>query len=110
MTTALQPPNPKEITKEQARRLADFIQEGVESWVKAGKMLVQMVDANPNAYTIIQQECPHLSPNVLLAFEKIGRLEVCPWLLLDNSDGAKRLLQLPYKLQNEFYKKKVEVL
>jgi len=47
---------------------------------------------------------------MLLAFEKMGRRQIYPALLMDTSPGAKRLLELPYECQEKFSKEPVEVV
>lgn len=96
--------------KDQVSMFCDLMNRGVELWVAAGELLVKMVDQNPNAYSIIQREFPHVSIDTLLAFERIGRKEIFPYLLLDGSPGARKLVALPYDVQNKYYKQPVKVL
>lgn len=101
---------PLNLSSEKVREFATLVSAGIDAWVKAGEVLVEMVDGNPNAYSIILRECPHLSVDMLLAFEKIGRREIYPYLLLENCPGARMLAKLPFVLQNKYYKEPVEVL
>lgn len=112
MSTALQPQlkhKEVEITGEHVQQFMAFVTEGVLAWTKAGRLLVQMVERNPNTFALIRKDNPQLSIDVLLAFEKIGRNEIYPYLLLEDSPGSKRLLALPYELQTKYYKTKVKV-
>lgn len=100
----------QEITKADIECFNAYIAEGVEAWYKAGRLLVQMVERNPNTYSIIIKENPHLSIDLLLAFEKIGRNEIFPYVLLDKSPGSRRLLALPFELQKKHYREPVPVV
>lgn len=102
--------NNSELTQAHVRTFVDLLEQGVEAWVKAGKLLVQMLERNPNTYVIILKECPRLSISLLLTFERIGRNELHPNLVLDTSIGAKQLLSLPYPLQDKYYKETIPVV
>lgn len=100
----------QEITKADIESFNAYIAEGVEAWYKAGRLLVGMVERNPNTYSIIIKENPHLSIDLLLAFEKIGRNEIFPYVLLDKSPGSRKLLSLPFELQKKYYREPVSVV
>lgn len=110
MNTNLELTKAQEITKADIECFNAYLAEGVEAWVKAGQLLVKMVERNPNAYGIIVANNPHLSIDLLLAFEKIGRNEIFPYVLLDKSPGSRQLLALPYDIQVKHYKEPVEVV
>jgi hypothetical protein len=101
---------PKEITAGSIAIFNRLISQGVEAWIKAGKLLVQMVDANPNAYSIIMRDNPHLTPDILITFERIGRREVYPFLLLQKNPATAKLLSYDITKQEEFYKNPVELV
>lgn len=110
MSTELEIPKQNEITPADLDCFNSYLAEGVEAWYKAGKLLVDMVERNPNAYSIIARNNPHLTIDLLLALEKIGRKEIFPYVLLDKSAGSSKLLELPYDLQVKYYKEPVEVV
>jgi hypothetical protein len=91
--------------KEQTQKIDQFIQlytQGVEAWVKAGEIIVELVEADPFIFDYIIQKCPHLNAGVLGKFEKMGRKIIHPHLLLSNSPGAERLAKMPYSVQQRF--------
>jgi hypothetical protein len=47
---------------------------------------------------------------MLLVFERIGRKQIYPPLLMDNSPGTRRLLEMPYDVQEKFSKEPVEIV
>lgn len=111
-TATLTPVKPAklEIDNAKIQRFSALIAAGIEAWSMAGRLLAEMMDSNQNTLAIIQRECPHLSLDTLLAFEKIGRRQINPYLLIDNCPGARHLLALPFALQDKYYKEKVDVL
>lgn len=98
------------VTKEKVDRFSRLIMQGVELWVKAGELIVEMVDKNKNAFAEIIRENPDLSVDLLISFERIGRKQLNPCLILETCPGAARLRQLPYDAQTKYSKQPVEVL
>lgn len=102
--------NTVESLKKQAAEFVNQLNKGVAAWTSAGRILARMVDDNPNAFKTIREIAPHISMDVLIAFEKIGRNQIYPYLLLDHSPGMKRLAQLPYPVQEKYYHERVKVV
>jgi len=86
-----------------------LVQCGMEMWMRAGEMLVKLVSENPNIYSEIIVRNPSITFEMLLAFEKMGRKQIYPPLLMDTSFGAKKLLDLPYDVQERFSKEPIEL-
>lgn len=91
-------------------QFVELVNSGIELWSQAGGMLVHLVADNPNIYSEIISKHPHITFEMLLAFERMGRRQLYPALLMDSSPAAKRLLQLPYEAQEKFCKEPVEVV
>lgn len=100
----------KDVSTNQISAFAGFVQAGIDSWRKAGELLVEMIDADPLARKKVMRQCPSISMDILVAFERIGRKQVFPKLLLDASPGSRRLLTLPYVMQEKYCTEKVQVL
>ncbi len=101
------------LTASTLERIAEFnahILAGMASWEKAGAILAQLYDEIPDVANYIVAEHPHLTLDILDAFVRIGRRQLYPQLLLDNSIGARALAALPYEQQVELYHKEVTVL
>lgn len=96
--------------QEGAERFRQLVNEGIEAWYKAGKLLVQMIDLNPAARNLIMQKCPTISMSTIAAFEKIGRRQIYPYLLLESCVAAKKLLEMPADLQEKYLNEPVEIL
>jgi hypothetical protein len=100
------------LTNQQAR-IQDFIaafQAGVDAWIKAGQILVELVDEDPHVYNYIQRECPAMTPDILGKFESIGRGVIMPTLAMDTSPGSKQLQRLPLSVQERFTREPIPVI
>ena len=95
-------------TEEEFMRL---VIQGVECWRDAGRILVAMMAKNPNVKSKILQKHPELSPNILATFERIGRGDLHPMLMLSESPGYKAARELPMSDQEKIVsEKKVDLL
>lgn len=93
--------------------IAEFcalVNKGIEAWVEAGKLLLKISEADSEALTKISAQHPHLTLDVLLSFERIGKGEIYPYLLVDGSPGARKLCGLPYSKQVKIYNGKLDVV
>lgn len=88
----------------------NMVREGISLWHRAGELLIKLVDDNPNIYSDIIQRNSGITFEMLLVFERIGRKQIYPPLLMDNSPGARRLLEMPYDVQERFSKEPVDVV
>ena len=92
-------------TTTQNEKIAEFVtlfQHGVDAWIKAGEILVELVEDDPHVYDYIIQQAPSLNAGVLGRFEQMGRKSLHPQLLLAASPGFAKLQKLPYSMQERF--------
>jgi len=97
----------------QQDRIQQFItlfKEGVEAWIKAGEILVQMVEEDPYVYDYIIAQCPTLNAGILGRFEQMGRKTLHPQLLLTASPGFAKLQKLPYSMQERYITEPVPII
>jgi hypothetical protein len=97
----------------QQDRIQQFItlfKEGVEAWIKAGEILVQMVEEDPYVYDYIIDQCPTLNAGILGRFEQMGRKTLHPQLLLTASPGFAKLQKLPYSMQERYITEPVPII
>ena len=87
-----------------------LINKGVECWFKAGQLVAKNMDEDPDFVDRICDQCPDLSAEVIYRFEQIGRQQLYPSLLLNDSPGIRRLRHLPYELQKKYSTDPVTVL
>lgn len=93
----------------QVDMFANLVRAGVEAWTEAGRILVEAIDADPDFSRKVRKAHPEISPDMLILFERIGRRQVYPAIVLDNSVGAQALLALPYDDQERLYRGNIEV-
>lgn len=92
------------------RNFAALIQKGVNAWADAGALLLKIKSEDPDILLKITDAFPNISMRLLELFLRIGQKKIYPYLLIDPSPGAQRLLSLPYLDQERIYKEGVEVL
>lgn len=87
-----------------------LVKGGMELWADAGAILVELVEKNPMVYSEIISANPSITFEMLVAFERMGRHQIYPPLLMDGSLGAKRLIDMPYETQEKFCKEPMAVV
>lgn len=98
------------IITSELQELKRHITAGIESWHKAGQIVASAVDKDPRWIEKACAEDATLPAEVLHRFEQIGRRQIVPSLLLNDSPGYKRLRRLPYAVQERFSREPVELL
>lgn len=98
------------VKNERAGELVAAIRSGMESWLKAGEIVVQMMDEDGLTVEEIVENCPGVSDGVVRQFERIGRRMVLPELLPATYAAASRLRCLPYGDQQRLLSDGVELL
>ena len=96
--------------KKQIEKFIELFQTGVNAWIKAGEMLVEMVEDDPHVYDYIIQRCPTLNAGILGRFEQMGRKTLHPQLLLSASPGFDKLRKLPFSMQERYIKEPVPII
>ena len=94
----------------EINEIANCIQRGMEAWVEAGEIIAKMLDEDPSAVDTIAREIPGLTKEILFTFERIGRRELHPSLLINNSPGVKRLAQVSYSQQERYVNNPMPVI
>lgn len=72
-----------------------FLYEGVAAWEKAGKLLVALIEKNPDVKARIVREHPEISFSVLSRLEMVGRGMVKPEFLLSDAPAYRAVRCLP---------------
>jgi hypothetical protein len=78
--------------------------QGVESLVKAGEMLVRILEEDPSAAEVIREKAPHITEGMLSLFVRIGQHSLRPELLFNSCPAYKRLRYLPMPVQDAMLK------
>ena len=98
---------------ESNRKIIEFVElykQGVAAWIQAGKLLVELTEADPHTYDYIIQQCPQLNAGVLGRFEQMGRSTLHPHLLLTASPGFAKLQKLPMSMQERYLEEPVPLI
>ena len=98
------------LTKSAIKQFVSLFQEGYEAWVKAGKLVAGQLEQDPDFAEKVHAECPEISVDTVYAFDRLGRKELHPKLLVSDSPGAKKLRRLPYSVQEKLTDSPVSVL
>lgn len=88
----------------------EFYKQGVNSWIEAGKIIVELVEADPYVFDYIIEQCPHINAGVLGRFEQMGRGIIHPHLLLTNSPGNKALSRMPMSVQQRYLSEPIPLI
>lgn len=94
-------------------KIGEFIalfRQGVEAWIKAGRILVELVESDPHTYDYIIEQCPTLNAGILGRFEQMGRGSLHPQLLLAASPGFAKLQKLPLSMQERYIEEPIPIV
>ena len=89
-----------EIAKTTGQEIASLIVQGIESWIQAGKLLVEALDNGSTLNELADES--GVSKDILSRFEQVGRNALYPKLLASTSPGANALKICGYSEQKEF--------
>ncbi len=98
------------LTTDPIDQFITLFQQGVDAWIKAGEILVQLVEEDPHTYDYIIQRCPTLNAGILGRFEQMGRKTLHPQLLLTASPGFDKLRKLPFSMQERYLTEPVPII
>ena len=92
--------------------LKTAIENGIEAWQKAGESVVSLVDDHKMSLDEIEAmaNCEIITVNVLAQFERIGRRQVMPKLLVLDFPASKYLQRLPFSEQHRLIEGSVDLL
>jgi hypothetical protein len=99
-----------QLSVSNAELFISLITKGLESWLAAGKLVMESLEANPAWAEEVHALYPEVGLETIYAFERIGRMKLHPRLLLSDAPGYRRLRCLPYDLQEKFLKEPVKLL
>lgn len=97
-------------TKTAVKQFADLVFKGIDFWMQAGAIVSKAMDADPDFAEKVSEEHPEISQEMVHAFDRIGRKELHPRLLLSDKPGPRRLRRLPFRLQERHITEPVSVL
>jgi hypothetical protein len=96
-TTTVLPP-----AKSGIEEFIQLFRIGYEAWVKAGKILADMLDEDPTIIDQICDEYPEIPPKLLRGFERVGREGMDPRLLIATDGLTSALAKMPPSQQKRY--------
>lgn len=96
-------------TQSKLSQIKDLFHQGVQAWVKAGEIIVEVIDDEGLSLEEINDTL-EMPLDVLATLEKIGRKQVNPQLLLSDYPAARSLERLPMSEQERLMIEPVDVL
>lgn len=88
-------------SEQTIEKFVAVLYEGVAAWEKAGKLLVVLIDRNPDVKQKIVKEHPEISMGVLSRLEMVGRGFVKPEMLLSDAPAYRAARVLPISDQDK---------
>lgn len=95
---------------EAAKQFASLISEGITAWITAGQIVAEQIDQDEKFVDFVCEKFPAFTPELVMRFYAIGKKQIHPELLISDAPGMKRMLKLPYSLQEKYLSSPVEVL
>ncbi len=90
---------------------ADLVYQGIACWEEAGKYVASRIDKDKTYVDRVCADYPDISRHLVLMFESIGRRKLYPRLLMSEArPGIRRLMKLPYSVQEVFCTAKVPLV
>lgn len=87
-----------------------LFQRGYDAWIEAGKLVASALEEDPDFADKVHAKHPEISCDTVYAFDRLGRKELHPKLLISDSPGAKKLRRLPYGYQEKYSDNPVPLL
>lgn len=93
--------------------LLDFarcLERGTEAFLEAGRILVMLLEDDPDVFSKITDQFPKISRATLVAFERIGRGQLHPEVALSDAPAAKHLARCSFSEQKEALENGIDLL
>lgn len=99
------------------KKIEDKIQEfgeqlgrAAQSWVEAGKILVEILDDDPQSMDRILEAYPTITHSALVQLEAVGRGVLDERLLTTSTPGGRALRRMPISVQRRFLNECVDLV
>lgn len=100
----------KSLLNTEINEFVSLISKGLEAWVKAGEIVVKLIDDLGFTIEEITDKSEFLTRDIVCKFEMIGRKQILPNLLISDFPAASRMLRLPYSEQKRVWNEPISVL
>jgi hypothetical protein len=96
--------------KSSVGQIAQLFTTGIEAWRKAGELLVQLYDADPENRAKVKSDLCGFPSGALATLERIGRKKLVSQVYASAGIGFRKLQSMPYDVQERCLKSPVELL
>lgn len=91
--------------------IAKLIQQNIDGWVRAGKIVAQLLDDGATLDTIVESiNVRHIKRDLIAALERVGREQCLPELLIADYPAANPMQLLPLSEQKRCTDGTIEML
>lgn len=90
-------------------QIQSLINAGIEKWIQAGQLIAKAIDDDPEFKDGFHEQTG-IALEVIESFERIGRNELYPHLLINDSPGVRRLRTMDIDMQKRFWSEPVPLL
>ena len=91
-------------------QFVELVQRGIDAWIEAGEIVAKNMDDDAEWAEKVNAAHPEISIEMLYAFDRVGRKQLHPKLLLSDGPGVRKLRRLPYQMQEKYLNGSVPVL
>lgn len=102
--------SPQIVPTDSVQEFAALVQSGIDSWTRAGELLVRMAENDHGIYSKIAKAHPSITISMLHAFERIGMKKTYAPLLADASAAGRALMELSFDEQKKYFHEPMEVV
>lgn len=97
-------------TDPRIKRLGQLLTGAVEAIQEAGKILVELIAEDEDAFEKIKKALPHVTEKSLIRIRKVGLGLLDPRIMIDGSHAARRLESLPIERQKFYWENPIPVV
>lgn len=80
----------------------NLLKRGYEAWIEAGKIVANALEEDPDFADKVHEYHPEISVDTVYAFDRIGRRELHPKLVMSDTPGSRKLRRMPYHIQEKY--------
>lgn len=97
-------------TTQQIDNFISLVQKGIDAWIDAGKLLVELKRIDASILTRITSQAPWIEPAALAMFIKVGEGTIHPKVLLLPPMVAEKVARMPMPTQQRLVEKPVAII
>jgi hypothetical protein len=100
----------KQNDNDETAQFVQLVMKGIQCWMEAGKLVAKKLNEDPDWADRVHELHPEISVETIYAFDKVGRMQLHPQLLLSDCPGHVQLRRLSYDAQQKYLGEPVPLL